>query len=73
MHGHEGDLASHPDIRPTTVIEAKDVAFDLGGGARRDVEVILNLNLSRRHLVADERECGGVHDGAAFDSDHFSG
>jgi hypothetical protein len=73
MHCHEGDLTPNPDVRPARVVEAKDVGFNLRGGSRRDVEVILYLNLSRRHLISDERKRGGVHDGAALDGDDFSG
>jgi hypothetical protein len=55
------------------VVEAQDVALDLGRGSRRDEEIVFDLNLGRRHLSADARECGGVHDGAAFDGDDFRG
>jgi hypothetical protein len=73
MHCHESDLTPNPDVRPARVVETKDVAFDLRGGSRRNVQIILYLNLSRRHLISDERECGGVHYGATFDGDDFSG
>ena len=70
---HERDLTPNPDVRPARVVETKDVGLDLRGGSRRDVQVILYLNLSRRHLISDELEGGGVHDSATFDGDDFSG
>jgi hypothetical protein len=54
------------------VIEAKQVGFDVLGGARRNVEIALYLNLSRRHLISDECERGRVHNGAPLHGDKFS-
>src|SRR5262249_13085801 len=39
VHGDEGDLTSDPDVRSTRVVEAQDVAFDLCGGSRGNVEI----------------------------------
>src|SRR5215470_15746013 len=72
MHCDERDLTSDPDVRSTRMVQAQDVAFDLCGGARCNVEVVLYLNLCRRHLSSDEREFGKVHDGATFDGDDLS-
>src|SRR5262249_42976715 len=65
----EGNLTADADIRLAGVIEAEDVLFNLGRGSRRDVEIVLYLDLCRRHIISDERQCGGVHDGATLDGD----
>jgi hypothetical protein len=71
-HGYEGDLTPHTDVRITGMVEAKDVRFNLLGAARRDVEIILYLNLSGRHLISNERQRIGVHDGPTLNGNDFA-
>ena len=63
----------HPDVRIAGVVQAQDVGFDLGRGPRSDVEVVLDLDLRGRDLIAHERERRGVHDRAALDGDDLAG
>src|SRR2546422_7764010 len=66
------DLPSNANVRIARVIEAKYVRFDLVGRAGRNVQMILDLNLRRRHLISGECECRTVHDGSALDGDHLA-
>src|SRR5439155_2226607 len=72
VHRHEGDLAANADVRVAGVVQAEYVGFDFGCRARRDGEIVLDLDLGGRDFIADALESRAVHYGAALDRNDFS-
>jgi hypothetical protein len=71
-HGHERDLSPNAHVRVAGVVEARNIRFNLCSAARGDIQAILDLYLSGRHAIPDERERVQIHARPTFHGNYLA-